>query len=182
MQSYQQVPIDVTDVEAPFSIEAPTTFKNNQKPYTKIALVFVAIIGAILFVQSGTPANDSSIEPLNVGVTLLNAKPHAPVRTNTKHNSIRGPAQIPALAGQEADSSVGAVLYDRKPVPLGAISATAATAFAAPAYAISEVAEVAGVTPSLKNSLLSVVAGGLVLGAIAAAVIGVSTFDKVNRK
>ena len=40
----------------------------------------------------------------------------------------------------------------------------------------------AAVTPSLKNTLLSVVAGGLVLGAIAAAVIGVSTFDKVNRK
>ena len=37
----------------------------------------------------------------------------------------------------------------------------------------------AAVTPSLKNT---VVAGGLVLGAIAAAVIGVSTFDKIGRK
>lgn len=40
----------------------------------------------------------------------------------------------------------------------------------------------ASVTPSLKNALLSIVAGGVVLGAIAAAVIGVSSFDKVSRK
>ena len=40
----------------------------------------------------------------------------------------------------------------------------------------------AAVTPSLKNTLLSVVAGGLVLGAIGAAVVGVSTFDKIGRK
>lgn len=40
----------------------------------------------------------------------------------------------------------------------------------------------AAVTPSLKNTLLSVVAGGLVLGAIGAAVVGVSAFDKIGRK
>ena len=40
----------------------------------------------------------------------------------------------------------------------------------------------AAVTPSLKNTLLSIVAGGVVLGAIAAAVIGVSSFDTVSRK
>jgi|TARA_B110000483_G_scaffold220838_1_gene276297 hypothetical protein len=40
----------------------------------------------------------------------------------------------------------------------------------------------AAVTPSLKNTLLSVVAGGLILGAIGAAVVGVSTFDKIGRK
>ena len=57
----------------------------------------------------------------------------------------------------------------------------AVTVGTAAALANPLVAE-AAVTPSLKNTLLSVVAGGLVLGAIAAAVIGVSTFDKVNRK
>ena len=57
----------------------------------------------------------------------------------------------------------------------------AATAASAAALANPLVAE-AAVTPSLKNTLLSVVAGGLVLGAIAAAVIGVSTFDKIGRK
>ena len=57
----------------------------------------------------------------------------------------------------------------------------AATAAAAAALANPLVAE-AAITPSLKNTLLSVVAGGIVLAAIAAAVIGVSTFDKIGRK
>ena len=62
------------------------------------------------------------------------------------------------------------------PTPVPELPAASAAALANPL-----VAE-AAVTPSLKNTLLSVVAGGLVLGAIAAAVIGVSTFDKVSRK
>ena len=40
----------------------------------------------------------------------------------------------------------------------------------------------AAVSPSLKNLLLSVLAGGSVLVLIAVAVVGVSTFDKVTRK
>lgn len=40
----------------------------------------------------------------------------------------------------------------------------------------------AAVTPSLKNLLNSVVAGGVVLGLIAAAVTAVSSFDPVSRK
>ncbi|GMY28933.1 mechanosensitive ion channel protein 10 [Fagus crenata] len=48
---------------------------------------------------------------------------------------------------------------------------------------IPEVAEAAGpdLTPSLKNFLLSIVAGGVVLTAIIGAVIGVSNFDPVKR-
>ncbi|CAK7352490.1 unnamed protein product [Dovyalis caffra] len=48
---------------------------------------------------------------------------------------------------------------------------------------IPEVAEAAGsgVSPSLKNFLLSIVAGGVVFGAIVGAVIGVSNFDPVKR-
>lgn len=57
----------------------------------------------------------------------------------------------------------------------------AVTAGAAAALANPLVAE-AAITPSLKNTLLSVVAGGIVLAAIGAAVVGVSSFDKVNRK
>ena len=57
----------------------------------------------------------------------------------------------------------------------------AVTAGTAAALANPLVAE-AAMTPSLKNTLLSVVAGGIVLAAIAAAVVGVSTFDKVSRK
>ena len=54
----------------------------------------------------------------------------------------------------------------------------AVTAASAAALANPLVAE-AAMTPSLKNTLLSVVAGGIVLAAIAAAVVGVSTFDKI---
>ncbi|KAK9275936.1 hypothetical protein L1049_023210 [Liquidambar formosana] len=45
---------------------------------------------------------------------------------------------------------------------------------------IPEAAE-AAVSPSLKNFLLSIVAGGVVLAAIVGAVIGVSNFDPVKR-
>ncbi|KAF7813589.1 photosystem II subunit X-like protein [Senna tora] len=45
---------------------------------------------------------------------------------------------------------------------------------------VPDVAE-AAVTPSLKNFLLSIVAGGVVLTAIVGAVIGVSNFDPVKR-
>ncbi|XWS26457.1 hypothetical protein CRYUN_Cryun26dG0034300 [Craigia yunnanensis] len=48
---------------------------------------------------------------------------------------------------------------------------------------IPEVAEAAesGVSPSLKNFLLSIVAGGVVLSAIVGAVVGVANFDTVKR-
>lgn len=47
---------------------------------------------------------------------------------------------------------------------------------------LPEAAEAAsGLSPSLKNFLLSIVAGGVVLGAIVGAVIGVANFDPVKR-
>lgn len=48
---------------------------------------------------------------------------------------------------------------------------------------VPQVAEAAdsGLSPSLKNFLLSIVAGGVVLVAIVGAVIGVSNFDPVKR-
>ncbi|XP_054786687.1 uncharacterized protein LOC129292960 [Prosopis cineraria] len=45
---------------------------------------------------------------------------------------------------------------------------------------VPDVAE-AAVTPSLKNFLLSIAAGGVVLAAIVGAVIGVANFDPVRR-
>lgn len=61
---------------------------------------------------------------------------------------------------------------------------TGLTAAAMTAYmVIPEVAEAAesGLSPSLKNFLLSIVAGGVVLTAIVGAVIGVANFDPVKR-
>eukprot|EP01018_Ginkgo_biloba_P013501 Gb_07296 [translate_table: standard] len=48
---------------------------------------------------------------------------------------------------------------------------------------IPEMAEAVapGVSPSLKNFLLSIISGGVVLGVIGVAVIGVSNFDPVKR-
>ncbi|KAH7439924.1 hypothetical protein KP509_04G082200 [Ceratopteris richardii] len=69
---------------------------------------------------------------------------------------------------------------ERKEVGLAAPAALAVLA----AAVIPEIAEAAapGVSPSLKNLLLSVVAGGVVLVAIGGAVAAVSTFDPVKRK
>ena len=44
-----------------------------------------------------------------------------------------------------------------------------------------DVAEAAKLAPSLKNFLLSIVAGGAVLGALFGAVIAVANFDPVKR-
>lgn len=64
-------------------------------------------------------------------------------------------------------------------INVAGLTAAALTA----AMMIPEIAEAAqpGVSPSLQNLLLSVVAGGVVLLVIGGAVAGVSTFDPVKR-
>ncbi|KAF8721078.1 hypothetical protein HU200_023494 [Digitaria exilis] len=59
----------------------------------------------------------------------------------------------------------------------------AAAAAVAAALVLPEVAEAAspGISPSLKNFLLSIVSGGVVLFAIVGAVVAVSNFDPVKR-
>uniref|UniRef100_A0A0D9X2U3 Photosystem II reaction center X protein n=1 Tax=Leersia perrieri TaxID=77586 RepID=A0A0D9X2U3_9ORYZ len=61
--------------------------------------------------------------------------------------------------------------------------AGATAAAVAAAMVIPDVAEAAqgGLTPSLKNFLLSIVSGGVVLVAIVGAVVAVSNFDPVKR-
>ncbi|KAF3439659.1 hypothetical protein FNV43_RR17937 [Rhamnella rubrinervis] len=63
-----------------------------------------------------------------------------------------------------------------------AVSGLTAAALTA-SMVIPDVAQAAdsGVSPSLKNFLLSIVAGGVVLTALVGAVIGVSNFDPVKR-
>ncbi|GLT71939.1 hypothetical protein SLA2020_439210 [Shorea laevis] len=74
--------------------------------------------------------------------------------------------------GVEASAS----LKEKAVTGLTAIALTAA-------MVIPEVAEAVepGFSPSLKNFLLSIVSGGVVLSAIFGAVIGVSNFDPVKR-
>ncbi|KAK0570614.1 hypothetical protein LWI29_004020 [Acer saccharum] len=63
-----------------------------------------------------------------------------------------------------------------------AVTALTAAALTA-SMVIPEVAEAAdsGVSPSLKNFLLSIAAGGVVLTVIVGAVLGVANFDPVKR-
>ncbi|GER51646.1 photosystem II reaction center X protein [Striga asiatica] len=65
-----------------------------------------------------------------------------------------------------------------KEAAAGKIAAVAVAA----SMAVPEVAQAAEtLTPSLKNFLLSIAAGGVVLVVIAGAVVGVSNFDPVKR-
>ncbi|XP_077236322.1 uncharacterized protein LOC143877899 [Tasmannia lanceolata] len=71
---------------------------------------------------------------------------------------------------------VSASMKEKAVTGLTAIALTAA-------MVIPDVADAAqpGISPSLKNFLLSIVAGGVVLTVIIGAVIGVSNFDPVKR-
>ncbi|CAI0627836.1 unnamed protein product [Linum tenue] len=64
-----------------------------------------------------------------------------------------------------------------KPLPPASSSSSSSNA----SMVIPEVAEAAEVSPSLKNFLLSIIAGGVVLTAIIGAIVGVSNFDPVKR-
>jgi hypothetical protein len=61
------------------------------------------------------------------------------------------------------------------------VSAGLSAAAVATALAMPDVAEAVTLTPSLKNFLLSIVSGGVVLVAIVGAVVAVSNFDPVKR-
>ncbi|XP_042442288.1 uncharacterized protein LOC122027405 [Zingiber officinale] len=93
------------------------------------------------------------------------------------------PLMLPAhtAAGRRpgAQLKVRALSSSEKEKALGGLAAAAMVA----ALVIPEVAEAAqpGISPSLKNFLLSIVSGGVVVGVIAGAVVAVSNFDPVKR-
>ncbi|KAK5829974.1 uncharacterized protein LOC108485599 [Gossypium arboreum] len=105
--------------------------------------------------QNRVPASEAFFKPLPL-------KPSGAIPTTTSN----GRLQVKAAASSLKDKAVTG------------LTAAAITA----SMVIPEVAQAAdGVSPSLKNFLLSIVAGGVVLVAIVGAVIGVSNFDPVKR-
>nr|AAS58469.1 ultraviolet-B-repressible protein [Gossypium hirsutum] len=104
--------------------------------------------------QNRVPASEAFFKPLP-------RKPSGAIPTTTSN----GRLQVKAAASSPKDKAVTG------------LTAAAITA----SMVIPEVAQAAdGVSPSLKNFLLSIVAGGVVLVAIVGAVIGVSNFDPVK--
>ncbi|CAL1413906.1 unnamed protein product [Linum trigynum] len=77
-------------------------------------------------------------------------------------------------AGRARSQVVRASLREKAVTGLTAAALTAS-------MVIPDVAEAAEVSPSLKNFLLSIIAGGVVLTAIIGAIVGVSNFDPVKR-
>nr|ACG29484.1 ultraviolet-B-repressible protein [Zea mays]ACG30314.1 ultraviolet-B-repressible protein [Zea mays]ACG30441.1 ultraviolet-B-repressible protein [Zea mays] len=102
----------------------------------------------------------------------------------------------PLCAGSNATSLRGVALAPRRSAARMAVVRAssahqeqhpakewAAAAAVAAALVLPEVAEAApGISPSLKNFLLSIVSGGVVLVAIVGAVVAVSNFDPVKRR
>lgn len=85
------------------------------------------------------------------------------------------PSKTPVASKPVPKFQVKASLKEKALTGLTAAALTAS-------MVIPDVAEAAdGVSPSLKNFLLSISAGGLVLAAILGAIIGVSNFDPVKR-
>lgn len=80
-----------------------------------------------------------------------------------------------AVAMKPTSKAIQASLKEKAVTGLTAAALTAS-------MVIPEAAEAASsFSPSLKNFLLSIIAGGVVLGAIFGAVIGVANFDPVKR-
>lgn len=91
------------------------------------------------------------------------------------------PSKSVTTTSSSKRSKFGGVRASLKEKAITGLTAAALTA----SMVIPDVAEAAesaaGISPSLKNFLLSIVAGGVVAAAIAGAVVGVSNFDPVKR-
>uniref|UniRef100_A0A0D6R8Q2 Photosystem II reaction center X protein n=1 Tax=Araucaria cunninghamii TaxID=56994 RepID=A0A0D6R8Q2_ARACU len=115
---------------------------------------------ATLVNNSGTSKRASQLQTLSV------CSPYKKV-VGQKSRVVMMSNAVPKKQEQSQSQSLAAV------TTLGVLAATL----------IPEMAEAAapGVSPSLKNFLLSIVSGGVVLAVIGVAVIGVSNFDPVKR-
>ncbi|KAG9457370.1 hypothetical protein H6P81_001878 [Aristolochia fimbriata] len=113
-----------------------------------------------------------------VAMTLPVASARKPVSHDAFFNPMKMPlkAAKPSLKAANGRMEISASLKEKAVTGLTAVALTAA-------MVLPDVAEAAqpGVSPSLKNFLLSILSGGVVLGVIVGAVIGVANFDPVKR-
>ncbi|CAI0387509.1 unnamed protein product [Linum tenue] len=111
----------------------------------------------------------ASTSAVSMSMPLTNA--------NQKAAALLSPSQArpsSSSAGRVRSQVVRASLKEKAVTGLTAAALTAS-------MVIPDVAEAAEVSPSLKNFLLSIIAGGVVLTAIIGAIVGVSNFDPVKR-
>ncbi|XP_039144426.1 uncharacterized protein LOC120281800 [Dioscorea cayenensis subsp. rotundata] len=108
----------------------------------------------------------------------LMSLPSAGLRKPLVFNQMRASTQQKGVGSNRLVVRASASSIGKEQVVAGLTAAALAAALLVP-----EVAEAAqpGISPSLKNFLLSIAAGGVVLTAILGAVIGVANFDPVKR-
>ncbi|XP_022869566.1 uncharacterized protein LOC111388968 [Olea europaea var. sylvestris] len=119
-------------------------------------------------------AASSSAVSMAMPLTLATRKTHPNAHAFLKPIPVN-PSKAIAVTKPVAKFEVNASLKEKMITGLTAGALTAS-------MVVPDVAEAAiGGSPSLNNFLLSIVAGGVVLGVILGAVIGVSNFDPVKR-
>ncbi|CAL5199199.1 unnamed protein product [Lathyrus oleraceus] len=113
----------------------------------------------------------TSIISMAVPVTCATTKK---IESPISHAFFKAPLTLRPSSKSNGRFQVKASLKEKVVTGLTAAALTAQ-------MVIPDVAEAATVSPSLKNFLLSIVSGGVVVTAILGAVIGVSNFDPVKR-
>ncbi|XP_058086470.1 uncharacterized protein LOC131233699 [Magnolia sinica] len=108
-----------------------------------------------------------------------------PVTASHKHSHAKSSSFRPLLARSGLPTLPKLASPPSSGKPLGqelSVSGLTALALTA-AMVVPDIAEAAqpGISPSLKNYLLSIVAGGVVLAVLVGAVIAVANFDPVKR-
>ncbi|KAI9191040.1 hypothetical protein LWI28_002644 [Acer negundo] len=114
-----------------------------------------------------------------VAVSMATTMPTQSIKSLLKPLPIRAPSKGVVFFTKPKSRARVEVQASLKEKAVAGLSAAALTA----SMVIPEVAEAAGsdLSPSLKNFLLSITAGGVVLTAIIGAVLGVANFDPVKR-
>ncbi|GAU33171.1 hypothetical protein TSUD_206300 [Trifolium subterraneum] len=116
----------------------------------------------------------TSIISMSVPVTCASSKK---IESPTSQAFFKAPLTLKPLSKSNGGRFQFQVKASLKEKVVTGLTAAALTA----SMIVPDVAEAATVSPSLKNFLLSIVSGGVVVAAILGAVIAVSNFDPVKR-